>query len=305
MAGPALQRIGLAGLARATQISFPWKNWKLGAKQNSLDPDDPSKEVLDTLIETEIIPRLMLTNRDAANTSSPDRLETSDATHFSHNDIERFANLVIVNEPEDLIGDIEQLKARGASDETILLNFLAPVARCLGEMWEEDTRDFGEVTIGLMKLHRILESMGADRPHSMGESSDAPKILLAPAPGEQHIFGVVMVSEFFKRSGWNVISQKEAHNEWLIDAVSSEPFDVVGFSASTADKLDALRDAIQIVRTASINPDISIFVGGYIFNEDTELAQHVGADATAADGVRAVVKAERMVHRLASAEGAT
>lgn len=301
MAGTALERMGLAGLARATQTSLDWKNWTPGARRRDVDETRPSAEVLDKLIEAEIIPRLMLTTRESADALWTAESAPAPQPVFDAAQIDAFARKAVNGDPEVLVRDVNALLDAGASHEDVLLRLLAPAARRLGKMWDEDTCDFADVTIGLMKLHRVLERVNADAPCGMGAGGSSPRVLLSPAPGEQHVFGVVMVGEFFARSGWRVQCESLCTTAHLMDQVADQHYDVIGLSVSAEINVKEMRTAIRSIRGASCNPDIVIMVGGQVFNEDAGLAKRIGADATAADGVRAVVTAERLVHKLARA----
>lgn len=302
MADTALNRFGLAGLARATQLSLDWKNWGQAGKPYELEPAGPLKEVLDKLIEAEIIPRLMLVNRGAAEMMKADGSQTIRSLRFEADQVDDFARRTITADPDDLVAEIDALMDAGASHEDILLKLMAPAARRLGKLWDEDGCDFADVTIGLMKMHRVLERVNADCPTGMGAGGVSPRVLLAPAPGEQHVFGVVMVGEFFTRAGWRVRCESTPEVAHIARAVSEDHYDVVGLSVSSDLNLRTLRSAIKLVRARSLNRDVFVLVGGNAFNEDLGLAKKVGADATATDGVRAVVTAQRLVHRLARVE---
>jgi len=300
MAQAEFDRFGLAGLARTTQASLNWKNWGRGSKPCDLDKAGPPKEVLNKLIEAEIIPRLMLINREAAEAEGPARPASRSAA-FDAELIESFARRTVTCDPQELVDEVNALLFAGASHDDVLLKLLSPAARHLGKLWEEDVCDFADVTIGLMKLHRVLERINADAPCSMGSGKVSPRVLLAPAPGEQHVFGIVMVGEFFARSGWRVRCESSPDMDHIVSAVVDTHFDVVGLSASSDVNMKDLKGLIKLIRSRSQNADIIILVGGQLFNEDMGLARRIGADATATDGVRAVVTAERLVHSLAHA----
>lgn len=300
MAQAEFDRFGLAGLARTTQASFNWKNWRRGSKPCDLDRAGPPKEVLDKLIEAEIIPRLMLINREAAEAEGPARPAAKLAA-FDVKLIESFARRAVTGDPQELVDEVNGYLFDGASHDDVLLKLLAPAARHLGKLWEEDECDFADVTIGLMKLHRVLERINADAPCSLSSGKVSPRVLLTPAPGEQHVFGLVMVGEFFARSGWRVRCEPAPDIDHIVSAVVETHFDVVGLSASSDVKMRDLKSLIKLIRSRSQNADIIILVGGQLFNADMGLARRIGADATASDGVRAVVTAERLVHRLAHA----
>ncbi|MEQ8405994.1 MAG: cobalamin-dependent protein [Oceanicaulis sp.] len=297
MADTAFDKMGLTGLAKATQASLDWRNWA-PPKRCEMDDDELSSEILNKLIEVEIIPRLMLVSRDAgADASAPAEAETP-ARPFSSDEIDRFARRAVDGDADALVEEVNlRLSAGGVSHEDVLLKLLAPAARRLGKLWDDDRVDFADVTIGLMKLHRVLERLNADTPCGLGAGKTAPRILLAPAPGEQHVFGVVMVGEFFAKSGWRVRCETAACDDDLVAAAAADHYDVIGLSVSAELNVKTLREAIRRIRANSRNRDVHILVGGQVFINDGVMARRVGADATATDGVRAVVTAERMVHR--------
>ncbi len=307
MDGPALHRLGLTGLARATQNSLSLQNWIPALKRGrpALAEDGrQAGEALNQLIEAEIIPRLMLSNRDDFEPLDPVTAQPAEAREFTEADIDAFAKRAVIEDAGPLVREVQVLLRRGVPRDHVLLNFLAPVARRLGALWDADERDFAEVTIGLMKLHRVLEAIGSAGPASMDPARSAPRILLAPTPGENHLFGLLMVAEFFARSGWRVDCDLDLDPDAVIEQVSETPFDVIGFSASSELTVETLKVLIGRVRAASIEPDVTILVGGQVFNEDQALAKRIGADASAVDGVRAVVTAERLVHRRLEAQQA-
>lgn len=302
MAHTASQKLQIASLARAPLSWLNWRPLAPRAKVAEAASASPPREVLDNLIEAEIIPRLMLIHRDTANSAPPVIDQHRSHAGFSADDVDRFARQAVDATPDLLVDAVTRLLHEGVSHDDILLKLLAPAARRLGEYWDEDSADFADVTVGLMKLQRVLDCVTADAPVGMDTSSRAPRILLTPAPGEQHVFGVTMVGEFFARSGWCVRCEPNAESEHLVNTVSEQHFDIVGISASSDIQLKAFRSVIQLVRTASLNPAVMVLVGGQAFNSDPALARRVGADAMATDGVRAVVTAERLIDKLPRAE---
>ncbi len=122
------------------------------------------------------------------------------------------------------------MRLKGIAVETIYLELLAPVARHLGSLWEQDLCDFTEVTIGLGRLHQVLRELSPGFSQSVGHAGNGRRILLLPSPGEQHTFGLVMVSEFFRHAGWDVAGGPWEAGADPVTMVKREWFDVVGFS---------------------------------------------------------------------------
>jgi MerR family transcriptional regulator, light-induced transcriptional regulator len=243
-------------------------------------------------IEHEIIPRLMLAHRAVA---EPMLRPSVPGQPITAQDVEQFAKLVLAVDEDVAFGTIQSLRGRGVSVERIYLELLAPTARYLGELWEEDLCNFTDVTVGLGRLQRVLRELSP----ALGRSVDHPlqgrRVLLLPSPGEQHTFGLVMVAEFFRRAGWDVTG-----GAWSADAdaaalVSAEWFDVVGYSLGAEVHLKALADSIGKVRHATCNRDLAVLVGGPIFGAHPEYLQRVGADGMTIDGREAPSLAESLI----------
>jgi len=195
------------------------------------------------------------------------------------------------------------LQARGATVEALCLDLLAPAARRLGEMWEDDTCDFATLTLALNRLHRALHGL---YPLCTPERLNLPVhplrvALLGAAPGEQHVFGLAMVGEFLRSAGWQVHDAVGLPQGELAALARHHWFAVAAFSASRASGLEALGSTIRAVRAASCHRAIGILVGGRIFAEEPAAVTRVGADATAADARTAVAQAERLLARADSA----
>ena len=62
----------------------------------------------------------------------------------------------------------------------------------------------------------------------------------------------------------------------------------------TQAQAEVLRPLIAALRKGSRNPSMGILVGGPAFVEQPDLAEKVGADALALDGLQALVEADRI-----------
>lgn len=242
-------------------------------------------------IEDEIIPRLML-----AHPTAEDCLPSSPATSakVSVEEVHAFAQLVL--EPDENVAHacIDAMRTSGISVETIYTDLLAPVARYLGELWEDDLCDFTQVTVGLGRLQQVLRELSP----AFGQSSASTscnRVLLLPGPGEQHTFGLVMVAEFFRRAGWDVGGGPWEAGADPVVMVKREWFDVVGFSLGNVEQLDDLAECIKSVRAAALNKSICVMVGGPLFLANPEYVAYVNADAASTDGAQAPTLAAKLV----------
>ncbi len=203
--------------------------------------------------------------------------------------------LVLARGEPEAVAFVEAMHDQGAAAESIHLDLLAPAARRLGEMWDNDLCDFTEVTIGLWRLQNTMRELSPSFQRSPEIRSDGPRVLLVPLPGETHTFGLSMVYEFFRRAGWNAWRGQVAGSADLRAMVRREWVEVIGFSLACDDKLDVVRAEIRSVRRASKNPALGVLVGGPGFTANPLLAAQVGADDTATDGQQAVLQAQALV----------
>lgn len=258
---------------------------KLGTRLRSVPNGGGHADSLVSSIEGEILPRLMLAHREGIDAPVA---EAEGDTELRPEDCERFVDILLTHSAASVSGFVDQLIARGVPLEVIFMELLANAAQRLGELWEQDRCTFADVTVGLCRLHEVLRhnSVVGDvafrRRTPLGRS-----ILLATACGDQHVFGLLMVAEFFRRDGWRVWSEPGARIEDLSDLVAQEPFDLIGLSVAHLDSVDDLQSEIETLRAASLNANLKVMVGGHLFLKEPGLARQVGADGSAKDAVGA------------------
>jgi methanogenic corrinoid protein MtbC1 len=254
------------------------------------EPNRQRAALLARAVERDVVPRLLIAHRRSS-------LAVAAAPRCppGAGDIARMAGLVLASDLPAQDDLVHRLQARGMTVESLYLDLLAPAARRLGEMWEQDLCDFTEVTVGLWRLQHILRELGRAAMPPAAALARGRRILLVPVPGEQHTFGLAMVGEFFHRAGWQVGGGAFATVAELAGAVRHARFDVVGISVGCGDRLEAVATAVRAVRRGARDSAIPVMVGGAVFIAHPELAPMLGADATAADGLQAVARAEALL----------
>lgn len=244
-------------------------------------------------VELHVLPRLVL-----AHTCTCEEMSAT-ASPLQSDEVAELSDRVLAGDDMGALAFVEAVLARGMPVERIYLDVLAPTARHLGEMWNRDTCDFTQVTLGLWRLHRVLREFSAAFGSEVEHQQEGLPVLLVPVPGEQHTFGLAMVSEFFRRAGWLVWDAPVASRSDLAAMVRSEWFAVVGFSLSCESRLETLASCIQQVRRESCNRSVGVLVGGRVFAEHPDYVARVGADAAALDARQAPIQAQNLVAALA------
>ena len=242
---------------------------------------------LGRVVQTEVIPRLVLRHRDFV-PDAPRPLPKLDLRTVTE-----FTDLVLGPDVPPVLDAFSALIAKGYSVDHLFLDLLAPSAALLGRLWDEDLCDFLEVTTGVARLQLVLSRFRVDSDAVPVEGKR--RLLLMSAPGERHTFGVRIVEQFLCKAGWAVSSGFTSSLERIAELVASEWFGVVGLTLSNEAHIDPLTTAIRTVREASCNRAIGIMVGGPVFLAHPELVERVGADASAVDAATAVLLAQRLL----------
>ena len=243
-------------------------------------------------LESEVIPRLLLAHRGVQQPAHAPALSDVVPTEA---EVRAFAQLVLARDDRPASELIDSLRERGASVEGLFLHLLAPAARHLGALWDQDLCDFTEVTIGVGRMQQMMRGLSPVFGTEVEHPPHGLRVLLLPAPGEQHTFGLSMVAEFFRRAGWEVAGGALESEADPVTIIQDSWFDVVGISVGVEARVDSLTTGIAALRRSSLNQRIGVMVGGPIFREHPELVALVGADATAVDGRQAPVLAESLL----------
>jgi methanogenic corrinoid protein MtbC1 len=246
-------------------------------------------------VQTRVVPWMMLAHRVAA---APPRAERTEAKP-TRDDVIALAEAARRNDLAAAIAQVERLCDTGAALDQLYLDLVAPAAALLGQMWHDDTASIAEVTVGLACLQRMVHAFGPAFHQDDLRPDPRRRILLAPLPGEQHSFSLVLVAEFLRRAGWDVDNGRVLSCAELCDVLRREWFALAGLSVSCTNRLDTIAATIHAMRHASRNRGLGIMVGGPLFTEHPDFVALVGADAMAVDARHAVVQADTLVGLMA------
>lgn len=248
---------------------------------------DQARGPLADLIEQSVIPFVVEAHHG-------DMSPTADLPRWQDEAVS-FAALAIDADAEEILVRLDAMLTNGTEIEAILINILAPAARRLGIMWEQDDCDFVDVTMGLWRLQEVVRELSARVPVRAARPSDGYRAVFSAMPGEQHNFGTVIVEDIFRRAGWSTELLLDAQQGALLSAVASARYDLVGLTVSLDVHTERLPSLILAIRSVSRNPRLCILLGGRVLMDDPQLALRVGADGTAADAQSAVALADRLV----------
>ena len=243
------------------------------------------------VVEAEIIPRLMHAHRD--------QRSDAPAAVIRPAEVEVFARALLDRSPEPARALLAAHCARGVELEVIFLGLFTAAARLLGEWWESDECNFSQVTLSLSRiqsfLHDLSPSFHAGSGSAQLNRAGERRILMTTMPGQQHTFGLSMLSEFFRRDGWVVLAIPSPEPGLTQASLSTHWFDVLALSASMDGEIDDLGKTIKAARKTSQNPRLAIMVGGPLFLRRPELAKELDADGVSTDANDALALARRLM----------
>lgn len=274
--------------------ALPGDDWRPALGSPHLVSTNSAQDLqLSRIVELEIIPRLMLMH----STQPTRERRPLPAPTMTDEHVHTLARLAVEGDADSASSYVRALLDAGASQEQVFLDLLAPCARWMGELWEQDRFDFSQVTIGLWRLQRVLHEQGRRSAQFSHSGADGLRALLAAVPGAQHTFGVIMAAEFFSRSGWDVDCEPKASWTELRARLKRNWYDMFGLSVSTSDSIPEVASGILDMREASANRDVFVMVGGPMAAQIPNLAQLCGADSMACEASVAVQAANGGVAR--------
>lgn len=247
------------------------------------------------VVERQVLPRLVLSHRGEGPRAAQRPVP---APSVDPAEITELAELVLRDAPEPAEHFLDARRHRGLRLEDFYLAYLAPAARLLGELWEDDRLSFTQVTIGVGRLQQLQHRLSDCFEHDLPPRVNSRRILLAAAPGEQHTFGLSIVASCFRTEGWDVAGGPGTDEPTLLEAVQGHWFDLVGLSISADRHLEALSRLVRRVRRASRNRSLGVVVGGPLLEQRADLARLAGADAAMTDATRAPAEARAVVELL-------
>jgi len=243
------------------------------------------KNSLMEVIELQIIPRLV-DSHPAFGPSNGQKFGTEFEPDSA--EIAAFAQMCIHAHPQAAMQRIEQWVQYGYTIDSIFLKLIATVARHLGWMWEQDEADFSQVSIGLIRLQQITHHLGYSYQSGPQCAGGVRRLLIGSAPGSQHLLGLSIVAEFFRKDGWEVVVEIADTQSALLVAVGSEWFDLIGLSVGLLEQLPVLPDLIAQLKGASRNANVPVILGGAAFLGGDVQASKLGAEGISIDAADAV-----------------
>ena len=251
------------------------------------------KRALARTIERDVIPQLIFNTCQLIAASQPAPLVTPDCLPHS---ISSFCQIILTRELEEAKAYVVRQTAAGADRPEILIKLLALTAERLGQLWDLDKCTFVDVTIAFGKLQQLLRLLSETYRYAQDPGEHGFRALLATVPDNQHLFGLLVVEELFRQSGWTVLTLPRPSRSELLDAVAREWFAVVGLSISCARGAKSVTSLITEIRATSMNRGVLVLIGGRFVSANPEQSESLGADLIGADAQEAIEQSQNFLN---------
>jgi len=240
---------------------------------------------LSEIIADEIVPRLRLIHHGVA---------AAPVEHVGMVEIAEFAALTMLMNNDGASQYFEKMRVQTVSVENLFIDLLAPTARYLEGLLEQDRCDPIDFTLGIARLQQFLAIFGAIGRIAAGREHHA---LLVTMPGERHVFDRDLIAALMHKAGWETSATSCRSVRDAAALASHEWFGLLSVTLSNTSGVETVARVIKAVRRASSNQSIRIMVGGPVFLREPALAVQVGADAAALDPASAVGVAEGLIRQ--------
>ena len=163
---------------------------------------------------------------------------------------------------------VDDLLEAGISVEDLCRHHLAPAARRLGTMWDQDRLPFTEVALATARIQSILRRLPISRTGL--RAVRGPGAVFAAVPGEMHTLGVMMAADLFRRGGWDVSLFVGLTHDEMLARLTRDDRPVIGLSCSGEHSFGALRRLLAALGNA--RPDAQFLVAGQIIADPARIA---------------------------------
>jgi hypothetical protein len=258
---------------------------------------------LKDIVEQQVVPRLHAAHRDGVrrNDLHPAASQLILPTDSALGDeVTALGDRLLVNDHAGACDRIEALRIKGRSLECLYLDLLTPTASYLRRLWSEDVCGFAETTLALLNLQRVLRQFApAFRAERQMPENGLRTLLASPkrvgADVTAAMFGLMMVSEFFRRGGWEAWIEPDLSVAAFDETVRHQWFDVVELLVANDRQLDGIASSIRTIRRGSANRSVGVIVCGQVFIDHPEFVRMVGADLTSSEPRASLIQANRFV----------
>lgn len=220
------------------------------------------------------------------------QLPQPEATNISPDKLACLCDLLVQPQPTAALRFIEERRAEGATRDALFYGYIAGAARMLGRRWDCSEASFLDVAVGTGHLYALMRALKSVRPQGSGTAYGRRAALFATVPGELHTIGIMVATDTFRETGWDIDLQLGRDQAALVDHIESTRPEIIGLSFSTTARLVDMISLIVELRI--LQPHVLIGVApAKCFSED-ELLRVAEIDLVFEDANSSLKALERL-----------
>ncbi|MGE0144803.1 MAG: B12-binding domain-containing protein [Planctomycetota bacterium] len=178
----------------------------------------------------------------------------------------------------------------GLSVDDLLREVVGKTQAEVGRMWQVGELHAGEEHIASRVAERTVTLLHHRSPR---RDANGHRVIVASVGGNDHDLGARLIADHFERAGWSAnLLGANTPQSGLIGAVTDFRPHCVALSATLSLHISRTAEHIAAVRSAAVDTQPKILVGGLVFAALPDLWRQVGADGTATDAASGVRLAE-------------
>lgn len=205
---------------------------------------------------------------------------------------EKYLSFLLEKKREDALSEIIPMINDSATVKEVYSNVLLPVQREIGRLWQLNRISVADEHYATETTRQLMAQLSSRVRKGDGRNGDIISTCLG---GELHDLGMRMVNDFFSIEGYRTYyTGANTPAISIVQWLSKDHYDLIAISAALTSHLRMVREAIEKIRAEGYK-DIPVLVGGFAFNDDSDLWKIVGADGWAPTAEEAVDIAARLI----------
>lgn len=214
-----------------------------------------------------------------------------DNTQSTYNLRKRYLNAILKGDTATATMVVQEGIQKGISPIKLYLELLIPCQYEVGERWHD-----GEINVAQEHLATQITLSQMDRLKQWfrPDVKLGLKAVITSVEGDQHLMGARVISDFLYVDGWDVnFLGADMPADALVEYVQQNGIDLVALSITLPDNLANAKKTIKALK--KLKPSPKVLVGGLAFYGQQHLADEMGADGVAQEGLEAVRVARELM----------
>lgn len=202
---------------------------------------------------------------------------------------QKFLRAVVSGHQDMAMELIDQL-----SDGDNWLKLILLTAKTLKQDWLDQKLSVSDATQGFWTTQSVFRRMRGRSEGSGFTGLVARTCVFWVQPGDSHTLGAHLMREVFEQAGWSAELLVNDMAETVLTHLSDNEIDILGVSIGCDEHLLGVADLLTEARIRSLNPGLSLMVGGPAIEGNLSQYRFLGADILAKDAESALVQASYM-----------